>query len=108
MNLSSLTSLFDRLTVTVFDRLRDPLLLAFRAIWGWQFCVTGWGKLGNLGGTTEFFASLGIPMPGVNALFVSLLEVVGGLLLLGGFASRFIAMLLTGNMAVAYLTADRA
>lgn len=107
MNFKSLSSLFDRLTVTVFDRLRDPALLFVRVVWGWLFFKTGSGKLGNLAGTTEFFASLGLPAPGFHAVAIGLLECVGGLLLLGGFASRFIAMLLFGNMAVAYLTAHR-
>lgn len=107
MNFKSLSSLFDRLTVTVFDRLRDPSLLFVRVVWGWLFFKTGFGKLGNLAGTTEFFASLGLPAPGFHAVAIGLLECVGGLLLLGGFASRFVAMLLFGNMAVAYLTAHR-
>jgi putative oxidoreductase len=107
MDMKSLASSFDRLTVTVFDRLRDPTLLFVRVVWGWLFFETGKGKLGNLTVPTEYFASLGIPLAGVNAVVVGVLECVGGLLLLGGLASRFIAMLLFGNMVVAYLTAHR-
>ena len=46
-------------------------------------------------------------MPGLNAWFVGGLEMAGGALLLLGLFSRPIAFLLTGNMFVAYLTADR-
>lgn len=100
-------SLYQRVAVRAFDGLRDPLLLGFRLIWGWMFFQTGYGKLGNLAGTSDFFQSLGLPLPFVNALFVGALECVGGLMLLSGVASRTIAMLLAGNMLVAYLTAHR-
>lgn len=104
---ASAPSVLDRSFPTVADRLRDPALLFVRVTWGWLFFQTGLGKLSNLGGTTEFFASLGLPMPGVNALVVGALELAGGLLLLAGLRSRMVAFLLCGNMAVAYLTAHR-
>lgn len=88
--------------------LHTPFLFFVRAYWGWQFFQTGWGKLNNLPRVTEFFASLGIPFPALNAPFVASLEALGGLLLLLGLATRPIAFLLTANMFVAYLTADRA
>jgi len=90
-----------------FDYLRSPLLLILRLFIGWQFFITGKGKLEHLDRVTQFFSSLGIPMPHLNAMFVGTLEMVGGLLLLIGLASRLIAVPLTINMIVAYLTADR-
>jgi putative oxidoreductase len=45
--------------------------------------------------------------PAFNARFVSGLEFVGGILLMLGLFSRPIALLFTGNMLVAYWTADR-
>lgn len=107
MHIASLVTVHDRLATAVFDRLRDPLLFALRATWGWLFFKTGFGKLGNLEGTTQFFAGLGLPMPLANAVLVGVLEGVGGLLLLAGFGGRAIALLLAGNMLVAYLTAHR-
>jgi putative oxidoreductase len=91
----------------VFAPFGSLVLLALRLVWGWQFLTTGFGKVQNHERVTEFFASLGIPMPGLNAWFVGGLEMVGGALLLLGLFSRPIAVLLTGNMLVAYLTADR-
>lgn len=88
------------------NHLQSPLLLAVRLYWGWQFAQTGWGKLHNLPKITEFFASLHIPAPAIAAPFVSGLEFFGGILLIVGLASRFISLLLAGNMFVAYLTAD--
>jgi len=91
----------------VFAPFGSLVLLVLRLVWGWQFFTTGLGKLQNHGRVTDFFTSLGIPMPGLNAWFVGGLEMVGGALLLLGLFSRPIAFLLTGNMLVAYLTADR-
>lgn len=86
----------------------QPLFLLFvRLYWGWQFATTGWGKLHNLAKVTTFFASLGIPFPGLNAPFVAALEFAGGILLAVGLASRPVALLLAADMGVAYLTADR-
>jgi putative oxidoreductase len=87
--------------------LQSPFLLAVRLYWGWQFHVTGMGKLHHLDRVTTFFAQLGIPAPGINAPFVAVLEFAGGLLLAVGLGSRAIALLLTVNMLVAFLTADR-
>jgi len=89
------------------NSLQSPLLLAVRLYWGWQFLQTGWGKLTNISKTVDFFASLGIPAPSLNAHFVALLEVGGGILLILGLASRLIALPLTIDMIVAYITADR-
>lgn len=107
MTKNLLSSLEQRFVLPLAQRLRDPALLFVRVTWGWMFFRTGLGKLGNLDGTTEFFASLGLPAPYVNALFIGALECVGGLLMLAGFGSRMVAALLLGNMAVAYLTAHR-
>jgi putative oxidoreductase len=87
--------------------LQSPLLLAVRLYWGWQFAQDGWGKLQHLDGVTQYFTQLGIPAPGINAPFVSTLELVGGILLAVGLGSRLIALLLTANMLVAFLTGDR-
>ncbi len=95
------------LLVRVTSSLQAPLLLAVRLFWGWQFMLTGWGKFHRIPSVIEFFRSLGIPAPALNAYFVSGLEVVGGVLLIAGLASRWTALLLTGDMIVAYITADR-
>ena len=102
-NVISLYSLFERAT----DSLQSPLLLVVRLYWGWQFFQAGWGKLGNIQKVIGFFTSLGIPLPALNAYFVSGMECVGGVLLILGLFSRPIAALLTFDMIVAYVTADR-
>lgn len=107
MKLSELYLRITALAEKVFAPCGSLLLLVLRLVWGWHFLITGLGKLQNHGRVTDFFTSLGIPAPGLNAWFVGGLELVGGALLLLGLFSRPIALLLTGNMLVAYLTADR-
>jgi len=92
---------------TAISRLQSPFLLAVRLYWGWQFFHTGLGKLTNISKVVDFFTSLGIPLPTLNAYFVGCLECIGGALLFLGLGSRIIALPLTFNMLVAYITADR-
>ncbi len=92
---------------SALSHLQSPLLLAVRLYWGWQFFQTGLGKLQHIPKIIDFFTSLGIPFPTFNAYFIGLLECVGGALLFLGLGSRIIALPLTFNMLVAYITADR-
>jgi len=87
--------------------LQAPFLLLVRLYWGWQFMVTGWGKLHHLPKVIEFFGSLGIPFPSLNAPLVAGLEFGGGALLILGLAARPVGLLLTANMLVAFLTSER-
>ena len=50
---------------------QNPLLLAIRLYWGWQFMQDGWGKLTHLDKVTQFFASLNLPAPALAALMVA-------------------------------------
>jgi putative oxidoreductase len=93
------------LLVKLLDYLRDAILLIIRLYWGYQFYVTGRGKLLNLAGVTEFFTSLGIPAPGFHAILVASLECFGGWLLILGLGSRLISIPLAVSMVVAFLTA---
>lgn len=96
------------LLVRCANSLQSAFLLFVRLYWGWQFATDGWGKLHNLPRVIEYFGSLGLPAPGPTAVFVSVLELVGGVLLALGLGTRLIALLLTANMTVAYITGDRA
>jgi putative oxidoreductase len=74
---------------------------------GYAFYQTGRGKLANLENVVGFFADLGIPLPALNAAFVSRLEFYGGMLLIAGLLTRLVAALLGSTMVVALLTADK-
>ncbi len=82
-----------------------PLLT--RLFLGHAFFLTGQGKLQNPDGVVRFFTELGIPLPALNAAFVSRLEYYGAMLLIAGLLTRIVALMLSGSMAVALLTADK-
>ncbi len=86
--------------------LQSSLLLVVRLYWGWEFFLTGKGKLMDLEKPTEYFQSLGIPFPHEQAILAGSTECFGGLLLLVGLCSRLISLPLTILLIVAYLTAD--
>jgi putative oxidoreductase len=93
--------------VRTASSIQSLFLLAVRLYWGWQFAQTGWGKLHNIARVTDFFTSLGIPAPGLNAVAVSWMEFLGGIFLALGLGSRFFGLILGFDMLVAYLTAGR-
>jgi putative oxidoreductase len=105
--MTSSISKFNHRLAAVGDHLRNPLLLAIRLYWGWQFFIAGKGKLSDLSRPTDFFASLHIPAPHLNAIIVSVTECFGGLLFLLGLGSRFLAALFIFEMIVAYVTSEQ-
>ncbi len=66
-----------------------------------------WGKLHHLSNVTEFFSSLGLPAPAVMAVAIACLEFFGGIMLALGLLTRPVALVLTINLIMAYVTADR-
>ena len=102
MSLRSLLAKFDAAAAA----LQSPLLLVIRLYWGLSFAQTGWGKLRHLDKTAEFFASIDIPLPKLNALAAGATEFLGGLLLALGLFARPATVPLIFTMIVAYATAD--
>ena len=74
---------------------------------GWVFFQSGWGKLHNLEKVIDYFASLGVPAPQIQAPFSASMELVCGTLLLVGLATRLASLPLIAIMAVALWTAKR-
>jgi putative oxidoreductase len=89
------------------DRLRSVLLLLIRLYWGWQFAEDGWGKLHHLARVGNYFAQLNLPAPHATALFVGLIEFVGGITLAVGLLTRLTALVLFINMTVAFWAAEK-
>ena len=104
--MSKLVELYAR-AVRALNALGGPLLLAIRLYWGWQFATDGWGKLHHLARVGAFFAQLNLPMPHATALFVSILEFVGGILFAAGLGTRAVSLALFVNMTVAFWTAEK-
>lgn len=87
--------------------LQHPLLLLIRLYWGYDFIQTGLGKLTNIERTTEFFASLNIPFPEMNAIAAGSTELLCGALLMIGLGSRYCTVPLIVILCTAYATDDR-
>lgn len=96
-----------RSLVQLSERLGFLAPALIRVTAGAVFIQSGWGKLRNLAGTTEYFADLGIPLAGFNAVLASGTEFVGGILLLLGLAARLVSLPLAFTMLVAIITAQR-
>ena len=103
---SRVTRLHDQFFALV-SYLQSPFLLLVRLYWGWQLAQSGWGKLHHLGNVTEFFASLGLPMPAQTAVLIACVEFFGGILLALGLFSRMTGLVLTLNLTMAYVIGDR-
>jgi putative oxidoreductase len=89
------------------NRAQSLLLLLIRLYWGWQFAQDGWGKLNHLGRVTDYFTQLNLPAPHMTALFVSVVELVGGITLAIGLLTRLTALVLFINMTVAFWAAEK-
>jgi putative oxidoreductase len=107
MNPASLYHKLNNVLALLAGLLRPLFLLIIRLYWGWQFFLTGKGKLMNLDRTANYFASLNIPMPKLNAILAASTECVGGLLLLLGLGGRIVPVPLIFCLTVAYLTAEK-
>ena len=79
-----------------------PLLLRIGV--GVIFIIAGWGKITGIEGTQGFFGNLGIPLPGIMAWVVAIVEFVGGIMVLLGAYARIPYLLLAIIMVVALLT----
>jgi putative oxidoreductase len=86
---------------------QSPFLLFVRVYWGWQLWQSGWGKLHNLDKVTEFFTSLNMPAPAMMAVFIACVEFFGGISFALGLFSRITSLVLTINLIMAYVIADR-
>jgi putative oxidoreductase len=79
--------------------------LVVRIAVGLEFFGSGLGKLGKLSGLIQYFRSLGIQAPEIQAPFVASTELVCGALIVMGLLTRPAAAMLCGVMTVAIVTA---
>lgn len=93
--------------IGILNRLEDVAILVARIVVGWVFVQSGWGKLHRLPKVIEFFTSLGIPYPELQAPFVASCELVFGALLVAGLLARVAAAPLSAIMLVALATAKK-
>ena len=72
-----------------------------RIVTGVVFAAHGYQKFFtmHIEGVTGFFTGLGVPLPGIAAILVSTLELVGGIAFAAGFFTRPLGLLLALDMA---------
>lgn len=75
-------------------------ITAVRVMMAVILLVSAYLKITNLAGAISFFGRLGIPLPEVLAPLDTTMELVGGLLILVGFASRWIGLWFIGEFLV--------
>ena len=87
------------------NRFGDWGLTAIRVITGLVFLMHGYTKVFVWGfeGTAAGFGQMGIPLANIAGPFVGLLELLGGLALIAGLATRWISIPLAVTMVVAIL-----
>ena len=103
---SILSTLLYELPEAVAARLGWLAPLLARIAVGYVFLVTGWGKLNALDQIIDYFRTLGIPYPELQAPFVATVELVCGTMILVGLFTRIAALPLIGTMVVATATAQ--
>jgi putative oxidoreductase len=86
--------------------LTDVALLIARIAIGVVFVAHGWQKLSTNGldATSKAFQMMGVPAPGVSALYATFVELIGGAALILGALMPIAGLLLFLDMAGALLT----
>ncbi len=83
----------------------DVALLLMRLMLGVVFIMHGFPKIMASGMFVGFFGSIGIPMPELMVPFVGVVELLGGLLLIGGVMTNLTGWILAFTMLVAAVMA---
>ena len=83
-------------------------LFILRIVLGIAFAVHGWGKLsGGVDNVAGFFGTIGVPAAALVAWIVTIVELVGGILLIIGALTQIVGILLAlvvlGAIVFAYI-----
>ena len=90
--------------ISKMSSLVDIPPLLFRLVLAYGFYGPAMMKWGNMEGVAEWFGSMGIPLPMLNAYMAGLTEISGVFLLLLGLGTRIISVPLIIIMFVAIFT----
>jgi len=86
------------------SNLRSWGLTLLRVVVGVIFVMHGWQKLSmGFQNVAGFLGSVGVPAPTVAAVVLTLVEFVGGIALILGVLTRYVAALLAFDMLVALM-----
>lgn len=70
------------------------IVLVGRILLAAIFILSGFGKLSNISGTAQYFSGYHLPAPSVTAVIVGLIELLGGLAILLGWQTRWVAWIM--------------
>ena len=81
--------------------------LLARVVIGVVMIMHGWQKFFEygIGGATAGFAKMGVPLPGVSAVFAAVVELFGGAALILGIGLPIVGVLMAIDMAGAFVFA---
>ncbi len=86
------------------EKFQDLALLLLRLILAYGFFGPAMMKWKNISAVGDWFADLGYPFPHLNAYLAGITELLGVILLVLGFGTRLISLLLIFVMFVAITT----
>ena len=84
---------------------KDTALLVARILIGVLFLIAAYNKYNGYAGSTGYFGRLGIPNPQIMLPVVIVFEVIAGILLIIGYQTRLVALLIGAFVIIAALTA---
>jgi len=78
----------------ISEKKKDALKLLGRVLLSTIFILAGYGKIVGFGGTVAYAAAFNVPFPEVAIILAIVFELLGGLMLLVGFQTRWTALAL--------------
>lgn len=90
--------------INYLEKVKDLPSLLFRLVLAYGFFGPATMKLKNIDGIVEWFTSMGMPLPKLNAFLATGTETAGFVLLFLGLATRIISIPLIIVMIVAIMT----
>lgn len=76
------------------EKYKNSFLLVARIFLAIFFVLFGWQKMMGFEGTVGYMASVGAPLPQISAIIAVIVELVFGLLIVAGYFTRPLALLL--------------
>jgi len=88
-------------------RYADAIALVARVLIGWLFLMNGWAKVMNMPGFVGYLTNLKVPSPNFWAWPAMLAELLIGITLILGIATRYAALFTIAYLFIATLLAHR-
>lgn len=76
------------------EKYKNSFLFVARIFLAILFVLFGWQKMMGFEGTVGYMASVGAPLPQISAIIAVIVELVFGLLIVAGYFTRPLALLL--------------